>query len=774
MIRTGQFFFSVLLAFILIIKPVETSRACGFDPDDLFYGFSFFDPAITAQPGYSPLFFSFDRFYDYTWTDTTTLHQSNILEWQKFFSDKPSYEDIYYVVYKASDNALIETKKYVDNTGGEVPEELRDNSLVEFWKKKKFSSPICYLVFAKQCEPHVYRDPYSWEQPERDASQMETLLGEGLERYDAAKNKFLKLRYGFQVVRLAHYTGRYEDCIRFHDELVEPLKEKADSELYYWSLGHKAGALKELGRNQQAAYLFSLVFDKSPAKRVPAWMSFHIGSDADWQAVMDLCQNDQEKANLYFMRGIDPESRVVEEMRAIYALDPGSEKLDILLAREINKLEYDFFGWDFDFQFPLKTEYDGTSKENALKYLAELSDFVQARNQEGKLHSPSLWKMAEGYLAFMRADFDRADQIIAVEARNTGDQKLQQYASLFRWIISVSRMESIDQRREERLYSEWAALDFKDDPHQLKEKSREYLMKTAARLYQLQGEPGKAFLCTSQLYYLLTGLDEKVIDDLLTWTRSLQSRQPTSMEKYLLSQIGDNHQRETLMMLKATVHIRNQQLEEAIALMETVPENVRKNATGYYIPSDPFKAYNLDCLGCEDDQERGPFNKLSFVKRLMELESEAVNNPEKAAENYLLLGNAWYNITYFGPAWQAAAYYRSGSEWYGFGEEESSYRKESQGIYTNMEIPESYYQKAIDHASASGNRELAAVATFMAAKCEQNRFYLAGNDDENDLEHKPEYRTRFDELIADYSDTDYYNQVLNECSFLNTYVWLKK
>ena len=57
------------------------------------------------------------------------------------------------------------------------------------------------------------------------------------------------------------------------------------------------------------------------------------------------------------MRAIDPISQVTEEMESIYAINPKSEKLDILLAREINKLEYDFFGWDYDFEMPLKTDY---------------------------------------------------------------------------------------------------------------------------------------------------------------------------------------------------------------------------------------------------------------------------------------------------------------------------------------------------------------------------------------------------------------------------------
>ncbi|MEZ4777096.1 MAG: hypothetical protein R3D00_28225 [Bacteroidia bacterium] len=768
--------FPFALAIFFTVKPIETSRACGFDPEDFFFGYSFFDPALTAQPDYSALFLSFDRFYDYNWNSNEFRQNYNLLEWQDFYQNKPSVEDISYVVYKATDDALIETKKYVDGKTQSLPADLQNNSLVEYWVKKNMTSPICYLVFAKQCEPHVNWDPYAWEEDAqtRDESQMEQLLGSGIEQYEAAKNQFIKMRFGYQVVRLAHYLGKYEDCIRFHDEMVEPLKGQVKSEIYYWSLGHKAGALQAMGDSNQSAYLFSLVFDHSPTKRVPAWLSFHIEDDAQWEAVMNLCQSKEEKANLLFMRAIDFNSRSVDEMAAIYAIDPGSEKLDILLAREINKLEYDYFGWDFDFAFPLKQEYNGVSKENAHEYLENLSDFVQKANSDKKIHSPQLWRLAEGYLAFMNSSFDRADQLFAVEARNTKDARIQQSAQLFRWVIAVSRLKSVDLRTEDKLFSEWEQLTFEPDAHELKEKSGKYLLNTLARLYTLQNEPGKAFLCKGDVYSLLYQPTESVVDNLLGWTKTLESRPANSLEKHLLSKLAVDHQREFLQMMKATFYLQAHKEEEAAALIRSIPASVREGITGYYIPSDPFVAQTKDCLDCMEDQEKGPYNKLTFAEKLIALKKEAQSNSFKAAENYFLLGNAAYNITYFGHAWQATTYFRSSIDWYGFGQsEDDPYYQDQQSIFTDMDTPEAYYEKAIEAAEASGSRELAAKATFMAAKCEQNRFYLAGLTDYDNLDQKPQYRTRFDQLISDYSDTDYYKEVLEECSYLNFYVWLK-
>ncbi|MDX2249118.1 MAG: hypothetical protein SF052_20190 [Bacteroidia bacterium] len=764
------------LALFFAAKPVETSRACGFDPDDYFYGYSFFDPALSRQPEYSALFLSFDRFYDYNWNSNEYRQNYNVIEWQDFHQNKPTFEDISYVVYKASDDDLIATKKYVDGKAKNLPDSLQKNSLVAYWKQKNMTSPICYLVYAKQCEPHVNWDPYAWEeetQP-RDEAQMEKLIGAGIEQYDAAKNPFIKMRFGYQVVRLAHYLGKYEECIRFHDEMVEPLKDQEKSEIYYWSLGHKAGSLLAQEKNAEAAYLYSKVFDHSPSKRVPAWLSFHIEDDAQWEAVMNLCQNKEEKANLLFMRAIDFNSRAVDEMAALYTIDPSSPKLNVLLAREVNKLEYDFFGWDFDFEFPLKQEYAGVSKENATSYLQNLTKFVEKINSEKKVNAPQLWRMAEGYLAFMNSNFDRADQIFAVEGRNAKDARTQQYARLFRWVISVSRLKTINLATEEKLYAEWEQITFDPDSHELKEKSQRFLLNTFSRLYNQQNEPGKAFLSTKDVYWLQTQPNEAVVDNLLQWTKELETRSPNALERHLLSKLSVDHPREFLQMMKATFHIQRQELDEAGSLIKSIPVKVRENIPYFYIPSDPFKAHTKDCLDCEEDLEKGPYNKLTFIEKLISLEKEAASNPAKAAENYLLLGNGYYNITFFGHAWQATTYYRSGGAWYGFGQtEDDPYYQDQSHLFVDMVTPEEYYGKAIEAAEASGNRELAAQATFMAAKCEQNRFYLAGYTDYDHLDQKPAYRKRFDQLISSYSQTNYYKEVLEECTYLNYYVWLK-
>jgi hypothetical protein len=85
----------------------------------------------------------------------------------------------------------------------------------------------------------------------------------------------------------------------------------------------------------------------------------------------------------------------------------------------------------------------------------------------------------------------------------------------------------------------------------------------------------------------------------------------------------------------------------------------------------------------------------------------------------------------------------------------------------------------------SNDKEFIAKCAFMAAKCEQNRFYLDkgyliddneyhGNCEQNPEIKKENYRTYFKVLKDKYSKTKFYQQALKECKYFNYFVTNKK
>ena len=59
----------------------------------------------------------------------------------------------------------------------------------------------------------------------------------------------------------------------------------------------------------------------------------------------------------------------------------------------------------------------------------------------------------------------------------------------------------------------------------------------------------------------------------------------------------------------------------------------------------------------------------------------------------------------------------------------------------------------------------------MAAKCEQNKYYLSHDYEEGNANgRKGKYRTFFHKIKSDYSNTQYYKQAIKECGYFKYFV----
>ena len=221
---------------------------------------------------------------------------------------------------------------------------MAKNSFAQYLFRNKCFETIDYLIFAKRCEPYVVR-PHTWPQEdfERNSEHMQQLIRLGKRDFMKTKSHYIRLRYAYQLVRLAHYAKDYEQVLTLYDFLM-PKTDNAPSIIEHWIEGHRAGALKSLGQNVEAAYVFSRVFEKCPSKRESAFRSFHIRTNEEWEQCLLMCKDDHERANLYVLRANAEDAVILEELEKIYALDPHNENLELLIVREIKKLEKTCWG----------------------------------------------------------------------------------------------------------------------------------------------------------------------------------------------------------------------------------------------------------------------------------------------------------------------------------------------------------------------------------------------------------------------------------------------
>ena len=164
--------------------------------------------------------------------------------------------------------------------------------------------------------------------------------------------------------------------------------------------------------------------------------------------------------------------------------------------------------------------------------------------------------------------------------------------------------------------------------------------------------------------------------------------------------------------------------------------------------TDPFAMQIRDCHDCDHEKyAQAPWTMASFAARLAVLERAASGKGEPAAAAALELGNALYNITWYGNA-----------------------RVVLENTHQTLSAPraaERWYKRAFD---LSRNRELRAKAAFFAAKAELGSLITAaeeaaGMTDENrwGISDLPLPKVWFP-VVESFEDTNYYREVLRECS----------
>ena len=150
------------------------------------------------------------------------------------------------------------------------------------------------------------------------------------------------------------------------------------------------------------------------------------------------------------------------------------------------------------------------------------------------------------------------------------------------------------------------------------------------------------------------------------------------------------------------------------------------------------------------------------MERLIELQKQAESRDKKlsAKANYLL-GNAFYNMSYYGNSWMMVSYWWSVSDIYKEGKVNKN--------YFSLETAKAYYKKAME---ASPTPSFAALNLRLMGICEKQNLYLQKEIDPN--RPKDEYGYPADITVEDNEVTAYqelkktypklYDSLMDGCS----------
>ncbi|GAB3420325.1 hypothetical protein [Niabella aquatica] len=791
-----------VISAVLVSVP-QNIIGCGGSIDPYDYYLSFFNQYAAAQIQYKPFFYTNEQFlFDYE--EPVSSEELLVKEWAGFTNNSTSVKDVktFVMRFPAKDISTlyyhIEKKK-----PAMLPDSISKNTMSQFFIKGKDLEALGYILYAKKVEPYVISSNH-WEPETRDSMVMDQLLKNGLQLYNAAKTDLFKLKYAYQIVRLAHYNERYEDAVKYYDELVAD--NHTPSVLQPMSLALKAGALFRLGKNEEAAYLFSKAFHQSHAKKVSNYYGFDwaVVKADDKQRYLALCKSNDEKADMLSLFALKNPETDLPALKEIYTIRPSSALLSTLVVREINKYEEAYLtpltgkeynsgllGISYYYQYTDKETDSLLRKEKP--GLAGLVSFLNHIAAEKKVDDPALMQLAAAYGAYMLRDFAKAKNYLAQTKSMTLTPRLQDQWMLTNLLVNISSQEKIDAVLEagilpslQWLYNKAVAAGQKQEKdydyyyygnsekNQWPRFYRNLMVDVLSKRYKAQGDLNKAVLAigaaekalpeyysTQSVAFLRDVFNGKQAEELYTF---LSSKKFTSYEQFLVAR---NHLKiKDVADFAGTAYLRDYDYGKAIAWLQKVP------GQDMVIEKDPF----IDILF--DREERLPDDKktttkISYAKEMIRLHELAKTDRANAAKYLYRLALGYYNVTYYGYAWNLVEYWRSGADGYFIPGNATTFKKEYYGAFTALE----YFKKAME---ASSDKELKARCLFMMAKCSQKQIAKPHysdfeNYDEYDQKEKAYFisfmnNRYFPEFKKVYGDTKFYREALTRCSYLQDFV----
>ncbi len=758
-IHKRKFWTGVFSLLFMVLLPLRISHACG-GGEIIFSGYSFLHSDIVEEDiYYNPFFLKFENLYQNLPGQDSIQYKSNLQEWSERFCDVYKTTEIEQVVYETSVEEMRVLKTAASSEKIKVPSRLYDNPFAIHLKQKKCLEVIDYLIFAKRCQPHVTRGN-GWDTPTKNPVAMENLIEEGLRVFKKTKSHYVKLRYAYQLVRLAHYSKNYERTLELYDYLL-PKIDNDPSILEDWILGHKAGALMAMGKNVEASYLYALIFQRCPSKRESAYQSFKIKTDQEWHQCQLLCGDDPERATLYALRAHAEDAKATEEMDTIYSLDPHNVNLELLLVREIRKLEKDFLGLEFNDEKRDNKRYFDLPRQEARNYLQQLQKLVNKCVQEKKVKRPVLWQMANAYLVLLDGDPIAAQDSFARLDKKIVVGPLRKQLDALQLALKIYQVDYMSPKNEELIYE----LIHREPYYRENRYLPDFINDRMAYLYKRDGHPGFAYRCQYTIDELKPNPQMEILDDLLDGGADTTHHNGL-FDAFMIDAAGNNI-RSGLLDMKATKMMAQGNLEAAKEVYRLIP---RAEWNKYQL--NPFRDELLDCVECPTE-DTVVYNKVELIEKLFELEYKAKSDMEFGAYYFYQLGLAHYNMSYYGNSWEAMDFFRSGANW--------DYDKD--GIFPSWSSPYgnqenrdlslamAYFENA---RTLAHDLELGAKAAFMAARCEQKNYFRSKdckyNPYKDEIPQPPaDYQFYFSLLKKDYSKTELYQELIEECKFFAAY-----
>ena len=702
-------------------------------------------PEAFTDGSYTPFFYSAMFYYDinYDIEHNSRFNNSNVQDWKTWLGASVKETELDFLLNQASKGYVDSIALRLNGKIKTLPPATYTLDILSKPNNEKIKSFISYLAYAKECELFAVKvfDYWDYQKTETAVSKADPRLYNDMNKiFTASKDEFLRQRYWFQLVRHNYYFNTPAAITLFENHKNNFSKNT----IYYRTMACAAGALYKQKKFAKANYYYSLVFAGNDKLKTVAHWSFHPQDETDWNQTLALCTTNEERITLWQMLGIfyKDEMRSIKE---IYKLDPKSTKLDILLTRFVNKNENEYSY--------IADQVNGTDNIKAnLAWLTQVAD-------KGDIANPFLWNTSVGYLNFITENFTAAESYYKKAGNRLPNTSLaSNQLKLLSLLNKVGSLKGIKPADEERLLPELKWLYEQNDsiviPKLRYSEARRWVKDAMAKKYQSQNDKVKAecFVSTPGFY-----TNDRNIEQLKTL---LTKNNKTAYEQFCASM--SEKKTEDLWAFQSIKDAFADNIDEAIRKMEKAPKDAEILLAG-----NPFNGKIKDCHDCDHAApQKIKYSKLAFLQKLNEMKDN-ITKGNDVYNNAMLAGNAFYNISHYG---NGRYFYESAVLGQGH---YSPFAIDSVFVpmLTANSVATKYYKLALENAA---DDEQKAKCSYMLAKCARNewynRHYYTNKENEYGYDDKVYIDWKIFDPLNQYSHTKYYQEILKECGYFNTYI----
>jgi hypothetical protein len=796
--------------------------ACAGGPDDNFMGY--FQPETSVKgESFSPYHFSLSFVYgsddfDIYIFDKDSIRYSeddNLRSWLGYVGGNYTIQEAGQAIYRSN----------ISRWGKNENEKISDVFLKAIEKKP---AAMKYLKFAWTVES-VQRQSNSWseEASTNNPDSLKLLLPVAEKMARTEKDPFLKERYAFQAIKVNGELRNLDEEIKLFDEFFA--KNTTRSVMYYWAESRIAGAYLILGDTARAVYHFGQVFENCPSKRWPAYMSLRLNEVQYVPQALSYCKSGKEKAGVYSLCAVQPWQESIDILHGMLEADPSDSLIRLVFVREINKAEYDRTYVRYLDDPEYLDSNRAIRKKASDKTLERLKSFAAMAHANPNVSDHAFWLTAQAHCAFLLKEFPESKEILdQAEKLGTTDSLLLDQMLLEKFLLFSELTKEMTPEKEAELLP--MLVHFSDHLSMEHANAFAYAANNLSKLYSRQSPKvikGSFFACNSALQsgtsvsnpiqnaeakaFLFELLAkghynwrrEQTVErvdtsrsyedlDLISYTvpsktvdatiEYFNAPNVTSFDATLkkMSNITTNPLYR-LLGTRAMIEHKYDIAVQAFSHIDTAIWNYEPYRT--YLNANPFWTGIRDTHASVDaDSLR--YNPLAYARRMNEL----ANNIRQggSAEDCFELACGAYNMTSWGNSWLMIQNGWTGSDemndeyWYYLNQNTDS------TYYFLVKEAEQYFNEA---AARSTDKEFKARAYFMAAKCEQKRFYyymrakrteykkdVRFERVERDVidsllyqDQKKYYRLYFRKLLTDYADTKFNSEARSECAYYDMY-----